>query len=156
VYAETIDAGPYVGFLRQFGPPEVVELDAILGNGNVSEEASGFWEVVEAVTFKIVTDATVATRLPRLRWFAGEAVPFAQAQTSLGTAATKTSVYTFTTDINEAGVASGATLLVPIPRLLFLPKWSVEIDVPGGVAGDHVTNVRVYRKRYQLVELEAV
>lgn len=154
MYAATIDAGPYVGFLRAFGPPEVVPLDDFAGNVSVAEVASGFWECVSAVTVKLVTDATVAGRVPRLRWFAGEPTPFAQAQPSVGLAASHTGVFTFAVDVQESGVANGATIIAPIPKLLILPAWSVVVDVPGGVAGDAVSAVRVYRQRYRLIELE--
>lgn len=154
MYGDLIDAGPYVGYLRSFGPPEVVALDDFAGNASTVELASGFWECVEAITFTLAAAAGGGTRLPRLRWFAGEAVPFAQAQATVGTAATNTSTYTFGIDLQPSGVLNSPTIVEPIPRLLFLPGWSLELDVAAGAAGDAVSGVRVYRRRYQLVELE--
>lgn len=151
--ADTIDYGAYVGKLRAFGPPEVVPLADFAGNASVVEEASLFWERVEAVSFTLACAAGGAARFPRLRWFAGEAVPFATQVAAFGTAATVTSAHTFAVDATVAGALSAASIVTPIPGLILLPNYTLVVDVQAGAAGDAITGVRVTRQRYQLVRL---
>ena len=154
--ARTFDFGPYVAELRGFGPPEVEPLADILGNGTATEKASLFWEDVEAVTFTLATSATVANRRPRLEWFAGESKPFAATVAPFTIAATQTVIVSFVRDVQEAGANNGPVIIGVLPRLMLLPGWSLALTVDNGVAGDHVTGIRVYRRRLEVVEIPAV
>lgn len=153
MFADTIDYGAYVGKLRAFGPPEVVPLADFAGNVSAAEDASLFWERVEAVSFTLAAAAGGANRFPRLRWFAGETVPFAAQVAAFGTAPTVTSVHTFAVDATVAGALSAATIVTPIPGLWLLPAWSLVLDIAAGAAGDAISDVRITRQRYQLVRL---
>lgn len=152
--ADTLDYGPYDAYLRQFGPPEVVALPSFAGNGSATEKVDDWWELVESLSLHLVASATVATRFPRVRLFAGSAIPFAQFQAAVGTAASQSSTYTFTRDVTESGVTSGATIVTQLAPLMMLPAWTAVVDVIGGVAGDAVSGVQVYRRRFQAVKIE--
>lgn len=151
--ARDIDYGPYIGRLVQFGPPEVVPLADLAGNGTVAHAASGFWEEVLAVSLELAAGAAVANRQVRLSWLAGEATPFAQAAAAYAVTGSHTSQVTFAAGAQVAGAQDGPTIVTPIPALWLLPGWSLELDVLAGDAGDNLTGVRLYRVRYNLREL---
>jgi hypothetical protein len=151
VYAETIDYGPYVGYLRAFGPPEVAALPDFAGNVSAVEKASGFWELVQAVTFLLTNGVAVANRFPRLSFFAGESVPFAQVQAPFALVASNSSRYTFALGAQVAGAANAPTIVTTLPQLVLLPGWTLKVDVVGGAAADAVSDVRVARQRYEVI-----
>lgn len=155
VDAPTEDFGSYIGVLQRFGPPDVLPLDGFAGNASVTEEASSFREIVEAVSVKMVAAAGAANRLPRLRWFAGDSVPFAQAIAQAPVTAGLTVEVCFAADANQGGTIASGALVVPMPRLWLLPGWQLTLDVLGGLAGDALSDVRVYRQRFRLRDLAA-
>jgi hypothetical protein len=152
----TIDYGPYVGRLRGFGPPEVIPMPNHAGNAVTTEAASVFWERIEAVTFTLVTNGTAGNRRARVRWFAGESVPFAAVVSPATVPASTTSILSFVRDTQAAGAAADPTIVGILPELWLLPKWSVVVDLVGGLAGDAVSNVRICRVRAELVEIPAI
>jgi hypothetical protein len=154
MHADTIDTGPYIGFLRAFGPPEVIALDPFAGNAVAVEAASGFWERIEAVSFELVTAAGGAARRARVSYFAGESVPLAIVPAPFTLAASNTQQVTFAVGVEPAGANNDAAILAPLPALWLLPGWSVELGVGAGAAGDTVSAVRVTRQRYRVIELE--
>lgn len=154
MYAATIDTGATIATLRKFGLPEVVPLDDFAGNANVELGADKFITVVQAVTVELGADGTVVDRLPLLQWFAGEAVPYAQAQAPFALQAGHTGRVTFALDVQQAGAVNAATIIAPMPELVMLPGHTLELSIAGGAAGDTAAGVRITRQRYQLVTLE--
>jgi hypothetical protein len=153
MHAATIDTGSAVAYLRAFGPPDVLPLEPIAGNGSLAIGADGFWTVVRAVSFELVAAAGGAARTPRLSWLADDVVPFAQALAPFTIAATITSRVTFAVDVQQAGANNAASIIAPMPALTLLPGWTLKLDVVNGAAGDAVKNGRVYLQRYRLVDL---
>lgn len=154
MHAETIDTGGSIAVLRAFGPPDVVKVDPFAGNAKATIGADNKWTVVKAVSLELETAIAVAARQPRLSWVADEQVPFAQALAPFAVAAAHTSQVTFAVDVNEAGAANAPTIIAPMPELVLLPGWDLELDVVAGAAGDVVKNVRVYLQRYVLVAVK--
>lgn len=154
MHAETIDNGARIDVLRAFGPPDVVKVDPFAGDASALIGADNKWTVVKAVTLELVTSADVAARIPRLSWLADEGVPFAQALAPFSIAAAHTSQVTFAVDVHEAGAANGPTIIAPMPELVLLPGWELELDVVAGVAADAIKNVRVYLQRFVLVDVK--
>lgn len=155
MHAGTIDTGPYIGFLRAFGPPEVIALDPFAGNAKAIEAASGFWEQIEAVSFAISTGVGGPARRAQVSYFAGESVPFAIVSAPFTLAALTNQHVTFAVGVDPAGANNGAAILAPLPALWLLPGWSVELAIDAGAAGDSVGLVRVTRQRYRVIELPA-
>jgi hypothetical protein len=149
------DLGDGLYRLVGFGPPEVATLADFVGNASVTEKASGFWEVLEAVSFHYVAAAGAANRLPRLRWFEGESVAFAAAIAQAPITAGLTVDVTFAAGVQAGGAIASGAILAPMPRLVILPGWTVQLDVPGGLVGDAISNVRLYRRRLRPVEVAA-
>ncbi len=151
--ADTIDTGPYIGVWQQFGPPEVVALDPIAGNATAIHEASGFWEIVDSIALLLSTAAGGATRTPIVSYLSGDAVPFAQVQPGAGQAASHVVRYTLAREVTDAGVLNGPAILTQLPPLALLPGWALELAVTAGAAGDTVTDIRICRRRFRVLEL---
>jgi hypothetical protein len=149
---ETLDYGSAIKRLRAFGPPEVVALAGGNGTATPTEVAAGYLELVAAVTLSLAAAGGGAPRSPRLRWFAGESVPFAEVVAPFTVASGSTSQVTFAAGVYPAGANNAPTIVVPIPSLLLLPGYTLELDVLAGAAGDTLAGVRVSRQRFQLVD----
>jgi hypothetical protein len=134
--------------LKPYSPPDVAALDAFAGNASVSHLPGGFWERVVSLSVELVTDATVANRLVRVRYFAGEAAPFATVVAPFAVTASLTSAVSFAIGAQQAGAAGAASIAGGLPNLYLLPGMSLAVDVLAGVAGDAVGKVRLYRERF--------
>lgn len=155
MHAGTIDTGPYIGFLRAFGPPEVIALDPFAGNATAIEAASGFWERIEAITCSIVTDAGVTNRRPLVSYYAGDPAPFAIVPATFTVNGSKTQQTTWAVGVDPAGQNNDAAVLSPLPALWLLPGWSAVLSLLGGGVGDAISGVRITRQRYRVIELPA-
>lgn len=152
--AETIDYGPYVGVLQQFGPPDLAPYPDAPGTGATTHEARLFWELIEAISFQLVTSADVGSRFGRVQLFADDAKPFAVFATQVGVTASKTTHMTFAVGVNQSGLTDGAVIVAPLAPLMLQKSWTAKIDIAGGFVADAVSAVRIFRRRFRVVELE--
>lgn len=150
--ARTIDNGSSVQELRAFGVPDVVDLAAGAGNVAAVYKVGRFREVIEAVTLQLVTDGTVANRVPRIVYAQLADDPFADVPAGVVQAASLTSVYSFVLGLGAAVGAAGGVIASPLPELLLSPGNTVTLAIGAGVAGDAVSKVRLRRQRYILVD----
>lgn len=152
--ARTIDNGAKVQELRAFGPPDVVALDPIAGNATAVHTVRRFHSVIESITFKIVTDATVANRRPIVAYAEESDQPFAEVTNNLAITATITMPVCFAvnlpTNVGTLSVLSES----PLPELLLAPGNTVTLSILAGVAGDAISNIRLRRQRYILVDCD--
>jgi len=98
------------------------------------------------LSFTLVTDATVATRVPLLTL--RHPTIFAQFATCNSTVpASTTAIFTFaqTVPIITDGIYKKYLLSLPTDIYL-LENWVIRLTIQGGVAGDVVSDIRAYFK----------
>lgn len=145
---DLIDNGNELVTLVAYGPPDEQELAGVAGNATITFKVSDFWQVIYAVSFKLVTGVGVANRVPVLSWSNDPAAPFCQAASPVAQTASNTTRYTFAHDVAASGVANGAAVIVPTPLFLLTPGESLSLSVTAGAAGDALSLVRLRRQRY--------
>lgn len=150
-----VDDGARLACWRAFGRPQVVGLPGFAGNSSVSHKASRLTELVQAVTFKLVTNGTPGNRLGRVGFYAEDTLPFAEVVAPFVVTASLTSRLTFAVDVNQGGAAGAASIIGELPPLILNPGYTIKLDVIGGLAGDTVSEAKLTVQQLLLVDIHA-
>lgn len=102
----------------------------------------GAWQIV-AVTFRLTTDGTVATRTPVLTILGGDNVAIAVAAAGYGATATTTADYSYTQGLSEWDQSNNTAASGPAPSMPLDPGDTIQLTIGAGVAGDTVTRVHI-------------
>jgi len=107
-----------------------------------------YWELLDSISFQIVTDSNAANRSLTLTFKDGEGVALATIPQTTAVAASKTAQYTYLWNIqSEQGSTNGPFLNV-LPQIWFQPGFSVVVTGANLQAGDQISNIRVYTQRF--------
>jgi hypothetical protein len=132
-------------------PRQVATPEGIAGNGTLTfavpdpgpgGREHGAWQIV-SVTFRLTTDATVATRTPVLSVLGGDGVAIAVAAAGYGATANTTADYSYTQGLSEWDQSNNAAASGPAPTLPLDPGDRIQLTVGAGVVGDTVTRVHI-------------
>lgn len=100
------------------------------------------WQIV-AVTFRLVTDGTVATRVPVLQVTSGDGLPIATAAAGYGATASTTADYGYVVGLSEWDQGNNAFASGPAPTLPLDPGDAIVLQIAAGVAGDAVSRIHI-------------
>ena len=132
-------------------PRLVVTPEGFVGNASmtfkVPDPAPGMdvrevWQI-QAVTFRVVTDNTVATRTPVVQVLGGDGLPIATAAAGFGITASTTVDYGYVRGLSEWDQANNAFASGPAPALPLDPGDSITLQLAAGVVGDAVSRVHI-------------
>ena len=114
------------------------------GTGTITVQVPdpGAWYIA-AVTFRVATDATVATRTPVIQVLDGSNVPMAVAASGFGITASLTTDYSFAAGLYEWDFAGSLFASGPAPQVPLSPGDSITLSLSAGVAGDAISRVRL-------------
>lgn len=101
------------------------------------------WQQLLAVSFRLVTDATVATRTPVVAVTDGSGVNIIGVAAGYGATASTTADYSFAVGLGEWDQSNNANASGALPPLPLAEGDSIVISIGAGVAGDQVSRVRV-------------
>jgi hypothetical protein len=130
---------------------------AIIGRPNPAV-ATGFTyacpgtveQVVQAVTFKLVTDNQAASRIAVLSFLDQDGTAFAAVASGFTQAASTTTVYTFAYGIQEFGANDAANIGVPIPAFKLTVGLSLALTITAKQTGDQVSDVRLAVEQFNV------
>lgn len=100
------------------------------------------WQI-QAITFRLVTDATVQTRTPVLQVLAGDNFPIATAAAGYGATAGTTADYGFVRGLAEWDQGNNAFASGPAPLIPLDPGDSIVLQIANGVAADAVSRYHI-------------
>ena len=107
-----------------------------------------YWEMWEALTFTLVTDANAATRQVFLTIQDQDSVPLARIPAG-GTQITGlTRVYSFVRGITTPQALVVDTFLSPLPDLILQTGWKVVVSISSVQVGDQVSLIRAPRVKF--------
>lgn len=131
------------------GTPRVIAIaDPPAGQGFVHAPAGAYSELLEAVSFQLVTAAGGGNRAPVLELLGFDGVPFLEAGSPFIQAGALTGQWTFAAGITEYGANGAARQGVPMPALLLDNTMSLELAVGAIAAGDRIHGIRLYVYQY--------
>jgi hypothetical protein len=105
-------------------------------------------QILQALTFTLVTDSNVANRIMVVKFLDPTGVSFAEIASPFTQAASLTSVYTFATGIQSFGANGAANIGVPLPALRLDVSMSVSVSITAKAAGDQVSKIRAAWSRW--------
>lgn len=128
-------------------PPDARQVLApggVAGTGTITVQVPdpGAWYLA-AVAFRVVTDATVATRTPLVSIVDGSGVAIGGAAAGYGITASSTADYLFSAGLSEWDQSNNAAASGPIATLPLSPSDAIQITLGAGVAGDAISRCRV-------------
>lgn len=112
------------------------------GTATLAVPDPGAWYIA-ALTFRVVTDATVATRTPVITVLDGSSIPMAVASGGFGITASLTTDYSYAAGLYEWDFAGSLFASGPAPQVPLLPGDTVSLSLSAGVAGDAISRVRL-------------
>lgn len=110
---------------------------------------------LRAVTFQLVTSATVATRTVFLDYVDGSGVVIARHSSGFTQTAGLTTLYTFGVGINAYGANAAANIGSPLIDLLLRHGMKVQTTIVNLDSGDVISNVRLVLDQFP-VAVESV
>lgn len=140
-------------------------LTRLLGHGHAFSQvirpanpavASGFtytndgsyWELIDLVAFKLVSDGNAANRQVTLTIKDGDGIALATLPAASVQTASLTWNYTWSTNFNTFGTVVALAVTSPLPEILLQPTFSVTVAIGSAQAGDQVSSIRLYAERF--------
>lgn len=145
--------GSTFGLVRPFSYgrafTELERLASFLGNASVTYQVGGTWlERIILAKFRLVPDATVVNRFPRIQIQDERGVNVAVVASTTAITATSNATATFSPELGYGGVLSAAMVTMPLPLIYLWPNWQIVLDVAGGVVGDVIQAPMLLSEKY--------
>jgi hypothetical protein len=107
-------------------------------------------QIVQAVTFKLVTDAQAADRIAVLSFKDQDGTTFAAIASPFTQAASLTTLYTFSVGTTQFGADDAANIGVPIPPFKLTVGLSLVLTLTAKQSGDQVSDVRLAVQQFNV------
>lgn len=141
---------PHVTFYGR-GDTQVIAVPSPGAGLDFTVPVSGAVEwCVQAVSFLLTPDATVAVRVPLLAFLDGTGVPFFEAAAPAGRAAGAASRFVFASNLQPFGSLGDSVIGAPIPELRLYDGLSIASSVTLLKAGDTLTDIRLFVTQYPI------
>jgi hypothetical protein len=145
--------GSTFGLVRPFSYgrafTEVERLANFTGNLSATYTIGGTWlERIILVKFRLVPDATVGNRFPRVAIVDERGINVAVVAATTAITASSNATATFSPELGYGGVLSAAFVTAPLPLIYLWPNWSIVLDVPGGLVTDTVQAPMLLSEKY--------
>jgi hypothetical protein len=107
-------------------------------------------QIVQAVTFKLVTDGNAANRIAVLSFNDQDGTTFAAIASPFTQAASLTTLYTFSVGTTQFGANDAANIGVPIPPFKLTVGLSLALTLTAKQVGDQVSDVRLAVQQFNV------
>jgi hypothetical protein len=118
------------------------------GAGFTYANDGSYWELIDSVSFKLVTGGNAANRQVTLSILDGSGVALATLPAASVQTASLTWNYTWSRDFATFNTVVGLAVTAPLPGLLLQPTYSVVVAVGAIDAADQISNIRLYAERF--------
>lgn len=118
------------------------------GAGFTYKNDANYIELLDSLSFKIVTSSTTASRLVTLSVLDGDGVPLATVPANAALTASKTGLYTFLQNFSGSVGATDGPFLSVAPMILLQPSWSLVVAIAAVDTTDQVSNIRLTVERF--------
>lgn len=118
------------------------------GSGFTYTNDGFYWELVDLVSFQLVSNGNAANRQVLLTIADGSGVALASLPAASVQIASKTYQYTWSTEFSSFNTVVSNAITGPLPSIFLQPTYSVAVTVGALDAGDQISNVRLYAQRF--------
>lgn len=136
-----------VGHGRAFSEVLTVPAPAV-GVGFTYTNDGRYWELLDSISFRLVSDANAANRQVTLTITDGAGSALATLPSASLQVASKTYDYTFSPQFNTFNTVVANAITLPLPELFLQPAYSIVVAIGAVQAGDQVSAIRLYAQRF--------
>lgn len=142
-----------LGFTRLFGHgrafTEVLSVSKPVASAGFTYTSNGnYWELLDSLSFQIVTDANVANRQVTLTIKDGGGVALATIPAASVQAASLTYQYTFAHEFSTFNTVVGLAVTAPLPWIFLQPTYTAVVSIGAVQVTDQVSNIRIQSQRF--------
>lgn len=118
------------------------------GAGFTYTNDGNYWELLDSLSFQIVTDGNAANRQPTLTIKDGGGVALATLPTASVQTASLTWQYTFSPSFDSFNTVVALAVTAPLPRIFLRPQYTVTLAIGAVQVTDQVSNIRLDAQRF--------
>lgn len=128
---------------------EVVTVPSPAANaGFTYTVGSQYWELLDSLSFRLVSDSNAANRQVLLTINDGDGIPLAAFPAASVQAASLTYDYFFLANLSSFNAVVGTTVTSPLFAGFMQPTYTAVVTIAAKQAGDQVTRIRVGVERF--------
>lgn len=129
-------------------PELAVDLTAPSASGFDIEIGTQYYERPIALTFKLATSATAATREVTLQLLDPSGVPVAAMPVGSTQAASLTFTYSFQAQLSNASPVASLVVISPLFNWTLPSSYTMVVGISNVQVADQITDIRYYRDRF--------
>lgn len=118
------------------------------GAGFTYTSQGNYWELLDSLSFQIVTDANAANRQVALTIKDGSGVALATLPAASVQVASLTYQYTFAHEFATFNTVVGLAVTAPLPWLFLQPGYTAVVSIGAVQVTDQVSNIRLQSQRF--------
>lgn len=118
------------------------------GAGLTYTNDGSYWELLDSLSFQLVSDANAANRQVTVTIRDGSGTALVTLPAASVQAASLTYQYTFSRDFSTFNTVVGLANTAPLPAIFLQPMFTVVVTVGTVQVGDQISNVRLYAERF--------
>lgn len=118
------------------------------GAGFTYTNNKGYIELLDSLSFQILTSSQSANRLVTLTVKDGDGVALATVPANAALTASKTGQYTFLQNFSGSLGATDGPFLSVAPLILLQQTWTLTVGIGGVDTADQVSNIRLTMERF--------
>jgi hypothetical protein len=107
-----------------------------------------YWQLLDLVAFRLVTDGNAANRQVKLVVADGGGVALATLPSASVQTATLTWDYSFSPEFSNFNTVVGLSVTSPLPLIFLQPEFTVAVTIGTVQTGDQISNIRLYAEQF--------
>ncbi len=127
---------------------DVVVPTPAAGGGFTYTVTGSYFELLDSISFQIVTGGNAANRQPKLSINDGSGAALATLPTASVQTASLTWQYTFSPTFADFNTVVALAVTTPLPRIMLQPEYAVVLAIGAVDAADQVSNIRLQVERF--------
>ena len=126
----------------------LVVADPAADTGFTYRNDGNYWELVDSLAFKLVSDSNAGSRVVTLTVADADGVPLAVVPANAALTASKTGLFTFLSNFSGSVGATDGPFLSGFPQILLQPMWSATVAWTNGHSSDQLSSIRLTVERF--------
>ena len=118
------------------------------GAGFTYKNTGLYWELVDSLSFSMVTGSNAANRLTTLTVKHADGTPLATVPSAAALTASKTGYYTYLQNYSATTGATDGPFLNTFPAIFLQPDWTVNVAVGNIDAADQISGIYLNVQRF--------
>lgn len=119
-----------------------------VATGFTFTNTGSYWLLLDAISFRLVSDGNAANRQIKLVIADGSSVALATLPSASVQTASLTWDYTYSVDFSTFNTVVSTAVTSPLPWIFLQPEYTVTVTIGAVQVGDQISNIRLYAERF--------